>query len=159
MIVFRTVLTGIVILVIVLIIGPVVTNQFHYVLPHIEIGPFRYLGIILMAIGIPLLIWSAYSLVFAGKNRAVPYESEKDFTPSGPYKYTRNPFMFGCITTLWGEVILFQCLAMAVYAVIVTWCILFWIRCCEEPSLEERYGEEYLTYKRNTPRWFWKFRK
>ena len=154
MLLFRTIIIGTILLVAVLIIGPYFSEQFHHILPRLEIGPLRYLGIIIAALGIPLIFWSNYLLLIPGKNRAVPYESESDFTPAGPYKYTRNPFMVGVLLVLWGEVIFFECVAMAVYALLVTWCIIFWVRCCEEPSLEERYGEEYLIYKRKTRRWF-----
>lgn len=160
MVKFRSVIIGILTLTAVLIVGPFVANKFHYALPHFNIGLFRYIGIIAIIAGLPLILWSSYLIIFASKEiRAIPYESEDDFTPSGPYKYIRNPFMLGCLLALWGEVIFFECSAMAVYAAIVTWCIIFWVRCCEEPSLEERYGEEYLSYKRKIPRWFLKRHK
>jgi len=40
-----------------------------------------------------------------------------------------------------------------VYAVILTLCIHFWVLAFEEPSLEDRYGEEYKMYKQRVPRW------
>lgn len=154
MLLFRSIIIGSLLTLVVLILGPYLAERYHNVFPQINLGPFRYAGFLLVAAGLPLLVWSVYLLLIPGKNKAVPYESVEDFTPAGPYKYTRNPFMLGFLLILWGEVIFLECIATLIYALLVTWCVVFWIRCCEEPSLEERYGEEYLSYKRKTPRWF-----
>jgi protein-S-isoprenylcysteine O-methyltransferase Ste14 len=38
-------------------------------------------------------------------------------------------------------------------------CIYFWVVAFEEPSLEDRYGEEYRRYKSQVPRWFPRLKK
>ena len=62
--------------------------------------------------------------------------------------------MVGVWCVLLGEAILFGSLP------VMAWCLFFVIACLlvvplwEEPELEKRFGESYLSYKGNVPRWF-----
>lgn len=159
MFVFKTIVWGTIFLILALIAGPWLALQFGSSFPSIALGPFRYPGIALMAIGIPLAIYCTAVLFIPGKSRPAPYDAGGTFTIAGPYCYVRNPFMLGVILTLWGEAIFMSHSVMFAYAVVFTWCIHFWVIFFEEPALTERFGDEYRTYKDAVPRWFPKFRK
>lgn len=61
--------------------------------------------------------------------------------------------LIGVWSVLLGESILFGSL------LVMAWCLFFVIACLlviplwEEPELEKRFGESYLSYKRNVSRW------
>lgn len=153
MLAFRTIIIGSILLFLALVAGPYVSVQLNYLGPQLDLRWFRYLGVVLALFGLPLSTWCAYLLLMPGNDRAVPYDSPNGFSIAGAYKYTRNPFMLGWLFILWGEVIFFESVPLLVYAVILTICVHFWIIAFEEPSLEDRYGNEYRHYKTNVPRW------
>lgn len=72
---------------------------------------------------------------------------------SGFYRHVRNPMYVGVMLAVVGEAILFERQAMVIYAAVVALAIHLFICLYEEPTLTRRYGEEYLRYKRNVPRW------
>jgi protein-S-isoprenylcysteine O-methyltransferase Ste14 len=61
--------------------------------------------------------------------------------------------ILGVLTILMGEALVFTSIN------IFFWCIIFfsinniYFVLYEEPNLEERFGEEYMEYKKNVPRW------
>jgi protein-S-isoprenylcysteine O-methyltransferase Ste14 len=159
MFVFRTIFVGSALQFIALVAGPYIAVQFDYLAPPIPLGWLRILGVPLMLVGIPLTAWCAYILLGPGRGKAVPYDSPDGLSISGPYTRIRNPFMLGWLLILWGEVIFICSIPLLVYAIVLSLCIHFWVLAFEEPSLEDRYGDEYRQYKTNVPRWIPKLHK
>ena len=159
MFVFRTVLWGTIFLFAALIAGPWLAMQFDASFPVLAIGKLRYIGIGLLAVGIPLAVYCAAVLFLPGKSRPAPYDAGGVFTIAGPYRYVRNPFLLGVIVALWGEALITSRVVMIAYALVFTWSIHFWVLFFEEPALLERFGTEYRSYRDAVPRWFPQFRK
>ena len=71
----------------------------------------------------------------------------------GIYRHVRNPMISGVFSVLLGEALLAASLPL------FCWFILFvignavYIPLGEEPGLVKRFGDEYLAYKKNVPRW------
>jgi len=71
----------------------------------------------------------------------------------GPYRHVRNPMITGVLCILLGEA------AVTVSGWLLGWFAIFLafqviaIRFWEEPHLVKRYGNEYVDYRRNVPRW------
>ncbi len=159
MFVFRAVLWGTLFLLAALIVGPWLAMQFDASFPALSFGGARYAGILLAAIGIPLIIYCGAIIFMPGKTRPAPYDAGGAFTIAGPYRYIRNPFMLGVILILWAEAIFMSRIAMIAYAFILTWVIHFWVIFFEEPALAAAFGKEYAGYKAKVPRWFPKFKR
>lgn len=71
---------------------------------------------------------------------------------TGLYRHTRNPMIFGTLCLLAG----FGCVVQSASGMILfpsTLAIILyvWVSRREGPALEERFGQEYVEYKRNTP--------
>jgi protein-S-isoprenylcysteine O-methyltransferase Ste14 len=71
---------------------------------------------------------------------------------TGLYRHTRNPMIFGTLCLLAG----FGCAAQSASGMILfpsTFAIILyvWVSRLEGPALEERFGQEYVDYKKNTP--------
>ncbi len=82
-----------------------------------------------------------------------PWAPTQRLVISGPYRYVRNPMITGVVLILLGEALYVGSGAMLLWAI--------WFFCMntayfiflEEPSMTRRFGEDYLRYKKNVPRW------
>lgn len=106
----------------------------------------RLSGVILIFFGNALAIWGVKSLSVKASTGL-----KHKLVTHGPYRYTRNPQYLGDIIVLMGVVLL----SSSIYVIIT--CILgilifYLLPYAEEPWLEEMYGEEYIEYKKKTPR-------
>jgi protein-S-isoprenylcysteine O-methyltransferase Ste14 len=154
---FKTIIWGTIFSFIALLIGPWLALQFDSSFPPLDLGIFRYLGILFLAGGVPLAIYCAAILFLPVRNKPRPYDSADAFIIAGPYRYVRNPFMLGILITLIGETLLLSRVAMIAYTLIFAWCLHFWVIFFEEPALTERFQDEYRDYKRSVPRWLPRF--
>jgi len=75
----------------------------------------------------------------------------KKLLVSGPFKQSRNPMSFGTLLLYLGISILIGSISSLgmVFAFFIS--LVAYIKKIEERELEMRFGEEYLTYKRETP--------
>ena len=82
-----------------------------------------------------------------------PWNPTQKLVVHGIYRYVRNPMITGMFCILLGEAIFFG-----------SWWLLGWfgffvlvnviyIPLLEEPGLARRFGNDYLLYRRNVPRW------
>lgn len=150
---FKTIVTGTIILFLALVAGPYLAVQLDYLASPLPLGVFRYFGVVMMFFGAPLAVWCSYLLLVPGKDKAIPTISSDRVVITGPYKYVRNPFILGWIFILYGEVVFARSVPLLVYALVLSLCVHFWVVGFEEPSLEDKYGEEYRRYKKSVPRW------
>ena len=113
-------------------------------------------GSLLIAGGLAMLIWTVVLFHREGKGTlglGKVMGEPVHLVVRGPYRHVRNPMISGVLCILLGEA------AITASGGLLTWfasflalqaiAIWFW----EEPHLSERYGEEYLNYRRNVPRW------
>jgi protein-S-isoprenylcysteine O-methyltransferase Ste14 len=119
---------------------------------------FWSLGIIFVILGLGMIISTIRLFHTAGKGTLAPWDPPQVFVAAGIYRYTRNPMISGGLLTLLGEVLLFG----SVY-ILCWWVIFFTVKTAyfifhEEPELEKRFGQKYLEYKKNVPRWVPRFK-
>lgn len=111
------------------------------------------IGLILLIGGLVILCINISMFIRIGKGTLAPWSPTQKLVVRGMYAYMRNPMITGVLTVLLGESLLFRSKN------IFTWFVIFFIInyiyfiLSEEPGLEKRFGEEYLEYKRNVPRW------
>jgi protein-S-isoprenylcysteine O-methyltransferase Ste14 len=63
----------------------------------------------------------------------------------------------GVCCILLGEAVLFGSVPLAIWCLAFVALNLTYIPLVEEPGLERRFGEDYLHYKQNVPRWIPRF--
>lgn len=101
--------------------------------------PMALLGGLLVSLGIATLGLNNTSGVSDG------------FVNTGPYRFTRNPqylgdfLLFAGLSVIANSELLWAAHALLFLVFLVT-------PLAEEPWLEETYGDEYVTYRRGTPR-------
>ena len=109
------------------------------------------LGGSLITLGIIFLFWSIRAQREIGKGTPMPLMATQKLVVQKPYLYCRNPIFFGLINLFFGISILFDSISSLVMVSIFSVIILLYSRFIEEKELEIRFGDEYLTYKKETP--------
>ena len=105
-----------------------------------------FLGVPLVMIGSGFVSWGMFTLGI--KNTS----GLKDgFVNIGPYRYTRNPQYVGDAILFAGMILVSNSLYVAVTH-LLTILVFLLTPLTEERWLENQYGEDYLEYKRATPR-------
>lgn len=96
-------------------------------------------------------IWSNYELFKVGKGSPVPLKDVHTImvVSSGPYKFSRNPMIFGYIFIWVGLGILTNSFFLTFgLSVIVTLFLIIMVKIWEEKHLEQLFGEPYIKYKK-----------
>ena len=111
------------------------------------------LGCVLIGFGL-LLMYRTISL-FAGfgEGTLAPWDPPRRLVVRGVYRRVRNPMLSGVFFVLLGEATLLGSPPVFVWFLVAFALNAVYIPLVEEPGLSQRFGEEYLVYKRNVPRW------
>jgi protein-S-isoprenylcysteine O-methyltransferase Ste14 len=112
-------------------------------------GAFVVLGAVALVLTSTALLLSAGLARTRGKEFFWP----KEFVTIGPFRYVRNPMALGAVVYLAGVGLLLQSGATLALAALCFIVIHLFIVLVEEPGLANRFGQSYLQYKRQVPRW------
>jgi protein-S-isoprenylcysteine O-methyltransferase Ste14 len=111
------------------------------------------IGVTCISLGLLLMIATIRLFVKVGKGTLAPWEPPQRLVVQGVYRHVRNPMISGVLFVLLGESIITASLPLFLWFVIFEIVNALYIPLSEEPGLIKRFGDEYLTYKRNVPRW------
>ena len=127
---------------------PILLMMLYFARPN---SPYFFLGIVLIAIG---EIIRLRSVSFAGGETRTMNVGASSICKSGPYSIVRNPLYIGNMMIYVG----FAFVAGSVYVVTISSItfVYFFIQysliiSLEEEALEEKFGDEYITYKKLVP--------
>jgi protein-S-isoprenylcysteine O-methyltransferase Ste14 len=106
------------------------------------------------ALGVGLLLFAASLRRFAseGEGTLAPWDPPRALVVRGPYRYVRNPMIWGVIFVLFGEALLLLSPAHGAWAAAFLALNLVYIPLVEEPQLERRFGDAYRDYCRHVRR-------
>jgi len=122
--------------------------------PLFSLSVYDYLtAILFFALGLYLVISTIRLFVESGKGTPAPWDPPKELVIEGPYLYVRNPMITGMISILIGESFIFNSAGILWWALVFFIANSFYFPFIEEKELEKRFGEKYLEYKKNVPRW------
>ncbi len=111
------------------------------------------LGALLILGGLGLLIQTIVLFVTVGKGTLAPWEPTQKLVVRGVYRYIRNPMISGVMAILLGETILFGSISLLYWFLAFVIVNAIYMPLFEEPGLEQRFGDDYIRYKQNVPRW------
>lgn len=111
------------------------------------------LGALLILGGLGLLIQTIALFVTVGKGTLAPWEPTQKLVVRGVYRYVRNPMISGVMAILLGETILFGSIALLYWFIAFVLVNAIYMPLFEEPGLAQRFGDDYIRYKQNVPRW------
>jgi protein-S-isoprenylcysteine O-methyltransferase Ste14 len=110
-------------------------------------------GISLMGIGLVLLYSTITLFIKKGEGTIAPWNPTRKLVTNGFYSHVRNPMHMGVFLILIGESIIIGSLPLILWTLLFIAGNLVYVPLVEEQKLTERFGDEYLIYKRNVPRW------
>lgn len=110
------------------------------------------LGTILYVVGISLLLLTT-GLFAEHHGSLAPWNPPTELVLVGPYRYCRNPMITGVLAMVTGEAIALQSPWIAGWLALFATGMTIHILRDEEPALKERFGEPYVRYCQNVPRW------
>ena len=127
---------------------PILLMMLYFARPN---SPYFFLGIVLIIIGETIRL---RSVSFAGGETRTMNVGASSICKSGPYSIVRNPLYIGNMMIYVG----FAFVSGSVYVVTISSItfVYFFIQysliiSLEEQALEEKFGDEYTTYKKLVP--------
>ncbi len=110
-------------------------------------------GVVLSVAGVLIASTAMRAFTQAGTT-VLPNKPNAALVKTGLYKYSRNPMYVGLILIYAG----FAALLGSVWALVLLPVFVAYVRyfaiAREEAYLKRRFGETYIAYMRNIPRWF-----
>ena len=117
------------------------------------------LGLLSVTVGGALVIWSVRIQYTEGKGTPAPIAATQKLIDDGPYAFTRNPMTLGAAVLYLGIAIWYGSSAAIGLVLLVFTALLTYIYFHETKELCQRFGTDYLEYKRKTPFLIPDFRK
>lgn len=111
-----------------------------------------------MITGVIIIISVFHLFITYGEGTPIPKQltsklATKKLVTRGIFKHTRNPFAIGMLMTLIGFGIYINSYSMLLLTIIAFIGGHLFVVYIEEPDMEQRFGQEYLKYKKKVPRW------
>lgn len=110
-------------------------------------------GAVVIASGLALMAMTISLFVTVGKGTLAPWDPPKHLVVRGVYRHVRNPMISGVMSILLGEAIVFGSMSVFTWFAVFVLVNMIYMPLIEERDLEQRFGDEYLLYKQNVPRW------
>ncbi len=134
-----------------------VSISYYYLLP-MQLIPFpalRFvLSIILFVIGLLFAFWSNIIQNTKGEGGPVQFANveispkTQHLVVTGPYRYTRNPMLFGACMLYYGVAIYLNSIVALILVALFMIFMLVFVKLTEEPRLLKDFGSEYEEYRR-----------
>jgi protein-S-isoprenylcysteine O-methyltransferase Ste14 len=128
-----------------------------YIDQFLNLPRFRY-GLINPIVGLLFIVsgwlfanWTVKVQFSIGKGTPIPLMATQKLIIKGPYAYCRNPMTLGTAVFYLGVAIWLGSFSAVGLGLIYPAGISIYIKLIEEKELEERFGSEYLGYKKKTP--------
>jgi protein-S-isoprenylcysteine O-methyltransferase Ste14 len=127
--------------------------------PRLDSRGTAIAGWLLVVAGVALYFTCAFwGFALRGGGTPAPIDPPKRLVAEGPYRIVRNPMYWSVATVMTGEALAFHSRALAeISAAFFGGAILF-VMVYEEPTLLEKFGAEYETYRQRVPGWIPRFR-
>jgi protein-S-isoprenylcysteine O-methyltransferase Ste14 len=134
--------------------GIAIQVALHVMLPwrQVIVGPWRLLGVLLLALGITLYRRADECLI-RHDTTSNPYERPHALAADGPFRRTRNPMYLGMTLTVLGISVLMGTLTPLVVVIALPIMLDRTFIVHEEAVLESVFGSEFVDYRGNVRRW------
>jgi protein-S-isoprenylcysteine O-methyltransferase Ste14 len=116
--------------------------------------PVRAAGAILVTTGVVVLLSAFARFVTEGVGTPAPIAPTERLVVGGLYRYVRNPMYLAVASTIVGQALLLGRPILLLYAATFAVTVVAFVRGYEEPTLRDRYGDEYELYRRAVPGWW-----
>ena len=110
-------------------------------------------GALPIFLGLGLMISTNRLFTTVGHGTLAPWNPTQRLVVRGVYRHVRNPMISGVFCILLAEAIFFGSWWLSGWFGVFVLVNAIYIPLVEEPGLAERFGDDYLRYKENVPRW------
>jgi protein-S-isoprenylcysteine O-methyltransferase Ste14 len=114
----------------------------------------RFLGLGLVVAGAAVLLGAFARFVLEGRGTPAPVAPTERLVVRGLYRHVRNPMYLAVTATIVGQALLLGRWELLAYALVFLVTTAAFVRWYEEPTLRERFGTGYETYRRAVPGWW-----
>lgn len=129
----------------------------HRLLPlelPLPLGVRTWLAGGLAVAGITIWIACLDSFSRHGRGTPLPTDAPRHLVTRGLFRRMRNPIMAAEVLVIWGIALFLTSLGATLYAIAISVVAHIMVVQIEEPELRRRFGQSYLEYCRDVPRWF-----
>jgi len=121
-------------------------------LPKFYGGPINpVVGLLFIVVGWLFANWTVRVQFLFGRGTPIPMMATQRLVIHEPYTYCRNPMTLGTAIFYLGVAIWLGSFSAVGLGLVYPVGISMYIKLIEEKELEERFGSEYLEYKKSTP--------
>lgn len=117
------------------------------------------LGTIVCIAGLKLMLVTVKMLIEQGEGTLAPWDPTSKLVTAGIYGHVRNPMITGVLTVLLGESFFLGSLGIFTWAVVFFAGNTLYFYLSEEKGLRNRFGDEYLEYRKHVPMWVPRIRR
>ena len=115
----------------------------------------QFIGFVIVIIGFIFVIWANYTLLYVkriGLKDREPFHVPSSLALTGPYKVSRNPIYLGVLLLIIGTALLMESISVFILALLCYIIFRVFIK-WEEEHLEEKFGPDYIAFKKKVRRW------
>jgi protein-S-isoprenylcysteine O-methyltransferase Ste14 len=113
----------------------------------------QYIGILLFATGLAIMLDCILRFALEGKGTLSPVDPTRELVASGLYRFSRNPMYVGVMLMLFGESVFSQSIYLSLYSLFIFILFNLFIILVEEPRLKRDFGDAYEQYSEKVRRW------
>src|SRR5262249_8400753 len=121
--------------------------------PLAGFAPFRALGIVFIAAGLPVLLDSFARFALQGLGTPAPVAPPKHLVVTGLYRRVRNPMYVAVVLLVLGQALFFDSVSLLEYGAFLFVAFHVFVLAYEEPTLREKFGAEYVDFCAHVRRW------
>ena len=121
--------------------------------PLLGFRAFRWVGVVLIVAGLPVLLDSFGRFALQGLGTPAPVAPPRDLVVTGLYRYVRNPMYVAIVAMVIGQGLVFGSVGVLEYGVFVWLLMHLFVIGYEEPTLRASFGDEYARYSAHVRRW------
>ncbi len=114
----------------------------------------RVFGLVLIIAGAAVLVGAFARFVLEGRGTPAPVAPTERLVVRGLYRHVRNPMYLAVTATIVGQALFLGRWELLAYAALFLGTTAAFVRWYEEPTLRDRFGAEYETYRRAVPGWW-----
>jgi protein-S-isoprenylcysteine O-methyltransferase Ste14 len=115
--------------------------------------PVRAAGAAMIAAGLALLLPAFARFALEGIGTPAPVAPTERLVVGGAYRYVRNPMYLAVASLVVGQALLLGQAVLLLWAFAFVVAVGAFVQVYEEPTLANRFGEQYDVYMREVPRW------
>jgi protein-S-isoprenylcysteine O-methyltransferase Ste14 len=128
-------------------------SRWRFETPMIAWLPLRFVGGLLAAAGVLVLVDSFARFAIKGLGTPAPVFPTRYLVVTGLYRYVRNPMYIAVVAVIIGQGLILGNVRVLEYGALVWLGFHLFVVAYEEPTLRGTFGSEYEAFRAGVPRW------